>query len=255
MPTRLKLGVLGVVMLALAGCGIGNPWPTVGSVPSTHHSILLLGDSILGNANFWLPRVLAAKGFNATIYDAHVNGSGLVDPISGQAPLDFVKSQIAAHPDTDTVVLEWAGACAICKAGQMVYGSPQFFDTWRANAHAIIDYLHSIGGGGSAAPRVIWVITPPMPQHPEDPTGYNQLLTNGGTVLAWMDRGDFIPRSGAGVDWWAALSDTNAAYQQFLSYDGAWHPVRAGDLVHLTEDGAYRAAFWTAAALAQLYRG
>jgi hypothetical protein len=252
---KFKLGVLGVAMLALAGCGIANPWPTVGSVPSKHHNILLLGDSILGNANFWLPRVLAAQGIDATIYDEHVNASGLVDPINGKSPLDFVKSQIAAHPDTDTVVLEWAGACAICNTGQMEYGSQQFYDTWRTNAHAIIDYLHSVGGGGTAAPRLMWVVTPPMPQHPEDPTGHNQVLTNGGTVLAWMDKADFIPRAGAGADWWAALSDTNAAYQQFLLYDGAVHQVRTDDLVHLTEDGAYRAALWTTAALAELYRG
>jgi hypothetical protein len=246
--TRLGAAVVAVATL-LAGCGLGNPAPTVSPVGG-HHEVLLVGDSVLGNTISILPGVLQATGLDATLVDAHVNGSGLASNAGfGGSPLDFLKRQLAAHPRVDTVVLGWTDACAECP---VPYGSQQFYDLWTANAHTLIDHLHATPRPDGGRYAVVWVQNPPMP--PGLPGSFYEHSDAVGQVLNWISVADYAPRAGGRADFWRALSDTSLRYQQFLFYDGALHQVRADDKVHLTVDGATRASTWLAAALAAAWR-
>ena len=54
------------------------------------------------------------------------------------------------------------------------------------------------------------------------------------------------------ANFWAALAgqdDIIGHYDFHLLYDGAIRPVRVDDLIHLSPDGAYRAATWLTATL------
>jgi hypothetical protein len=254
MRSRTNLGVLLLAVglaAGLASCSIANPTPTV-APDADHHAVLLIGDSLMGNTFAVAPAAMQKLGLDVTLYDGHINGSGLLDPVNGLAPLDYVKAQLAAHPDVDTVVIEWAGACsaACAQPGGIVYGSPQFFQDWTDTAHRIIDYLHApsdIVAMDGRTLHVLWVTSPPMPP---DPTGVNyQLKTDVATKLAYADAFDLAPAAGGTADWWQALSDTNGKYAQSLYYGGAYHEVRVDDLVHLTVDGASRTSAWLAKGL------
>ena len=118
---------------------IGNPWPQIGAAPPEHHAILSMGDSLMGGTYSTLPGVLAAHGFDAAVYDAHVNGSGLLDPMNGSSARDYLALQLAAHPDVDTVIFEWAASVATsCGPDTLAYGSPEFFAAWHAAAGDLI---------------------------------------------------------------------------------------------------------------------
>jgi hypothetical protein len=219
--------------------------------PNRHH-LLLIGDSLMGNTITELPRALAAYVLDTEIIDAHVNGTGVIGPV-GDAPdsLTYVQEQIAAHPEADTVVIQWGGACASCGTTDPAYGSPAFFAAWRAGAHAIIDYLHSVPGGVPL--QVAWVASPPMPADTTSSVSAD-LRTAAPLALAWMDATELGPAAGPVTpNWFEALTDTEMHYRQNLVYDGVTHQVRADDLVHLTPDGAARTAQWTAAALDDLW--
>ena len=237
------------MLSVLAGCGIGNPWPTVTPVAG-HHEVLLMGDSMLGNAQVVLPGALRWFGFDVTIDDAHVNGSGLAsDAGYGGTPLDYLKAQLAAYPGVDTVVFEWSGACAECP---VPYGSKEFFDAWTANAHALVDYLKQTPRPGGGSYQIVWVQNPPMP--PGIPGSFYEHGDAVGQILNWLAVRDYAPRAGGTADWWRALSDTDLRYQQVLFYDGGLHQVRADDLAHMTHDGAARASAWLAAGLSDVWR-
>ncbi len=117
-----------------------------------------MGDSLMGGTASTLPGVLTAHGFDATVYDAHVNGSGLLDPMNGYSARDYLAQQLRAHPDVDTVIFEWAGVCDdVCSADALAYGSPEFFAAWQAAASDLIRdaRLHGL--------KVVWAISPPPP--------------------------------------------------------------------------------------------
>jgi hypothetical protein len=243
--------LLGALAVTLAACGVSEARTRAN--PNRHH-LLLIGDSLMGNTITELPRALAAYVLDAEIIDAHVNGTGVIGPV-GDAPdsLTYVKEQIAAHPEADTVVIQWGGACATCGTTDPAYGTPEFFAAWRAGAHAIIDYLHSVTGPRGASLHVSWVESPPMPADTTNPVSA-QLGTAAPLALAWMDATELGPAAGPVTpNWFEALADTEMHYRQNLVYDGATHQVRADDLVHLTADGAARTAHWTAMALDELW--
>jgi hypothetical protein len=204
---------------------------------------------VLGNTASVLPDVLAAHGLDATVDIEHVNGSGLASNAGfGGTPLDYLKQQLAAHPGVDTVVFGWTDSCAECP---VAYGSQQFYDLWTANAHALIDHLKATPRPGGGAYRMVWVENPPMP--PGAPGTFYENSPAVGQVLNWLSVSDYARRAGGSADFWRALSDVNLQYQQFLQYDGGLHQVRADDKVHLTVDGATRAATWLAAGLVAVW--
>jgi len=232
---------------------LGNPWPQIGSAPPEHHAILLMGDSLMGGTYLTLPAVLAAHGFDATVYDAHVNGSGLLDPMNGYFARDYLALQLQAHPDVDTVIFEWAGVCDdVCSADALAYGSPDFFAAWQAAASELIHdaRLHGL--------KVVWAISPPPPPDlnrdaPVEDWSSQAMRVFVTTLAAAYERNYPADFGVTTADWWQALSDTSGHWQKTLWYDNATHAVRAGDRVHLTEDGSTRTSTWTTAALATLY--
>jgi hypothetical protein len=233
------------LLLVLAGCGIGAPWPTVNATDG-HRNIVFFGDSLMGGTVTGLPAAFSSRGIDAAVYDEHVNGSGLVSPILGLDPLDYVRQTFDEHPDADIAVFEWAGACT--RPCALPYGSDAFMDAWYAKAHDVVELARSRGV------TVLWTISPPPPPGPGDPNGAYDYDEATGIALSWKSRG-FIYAEGIGyADWWGALMATDdflGHYDQTLYYDDAWHDVRLSDLVHLTPDGATRTAVWTAAGLAQ----
>ena len=253
MPRRLlALAALVALPLALTSCDVGRPWP--GAAPSSHdhHTVLMIGDSLVGQTDTELAAAFDRAGLDVQVIDAHVNASGLLGPV-GDAPtaLDWVQEQVAAHPEAPTVVIEWGGACGVAcdptKPGFVDYGSPEFFQQWTANAHEIIDWLRAQGKA------VVWAVTPPFGVDVAGGTT-SQLRVGVAAQLAHLDRTDFAVRAGGTVvDWSAALTNLLDQYRTDLFYDGAMHNVRSSDLVHLSLSGAVRTSAWTVTPLAQLW--
>jgi hypothetical protein len=230
---------------------VANPWPLIGPAPAGHHAILTMGDSLMGQASVTLQQVLSEHGFDAVVYDAHVNATGLLDHIDGVTMRELFARQVAAHPDVDTVMFEWLNACGTCGEQGIAYGSPEFYAQWDAMARGLVLDAYARGL------RVVWALAPPAPpdtsglapaedwmSFSERPVVAKQLETRYRRLH--NDLGVSI------ADWAEALSDTDGAYQPSLWWDDALHQVRGDDRVHLTFDGSLRASTWTVAALAQL---
>jgi len=246
------LVLISLLLITTTACVAGVTRARVSTSP--RHHVLLVGDSLMGNTAPLIRDVVTAAGWDVDLIDAHVNGTGVLGPV-GDAPdaLTYVREQLGRHPDVDTVVVEWAGACATCGTTDPAYGSPEFFTAWRTNALAIIDALHSVRRHDGAPLDVAWVKSPPMPGSATDTAQY-QLRANVALVLSWLDEKELGPAAGpVAIDWFAALADTDKQYRESLIYDGTAHRVRADDRVHLTAEGAARTAHWTGVGLAQLW--
>jgi lysophospholipase L1-like esterase len=231
----VKRIAIATLLLLLAGCGIGNPSPSVpaGTDATETHTVLLLGDSFLNQTAPMLPGALSWHGLGANVVDDSYPGTGLLDPhmVANQI------AKIAAHPRADIVVIEFSGNCFDCP---VAYGSEDFFKRWSANLSEIVDEVESRGM------HVVLVVPPPIRadltwaavQHELGLRAARLALTNHLALANWSD----------------ALADASGNYQQVLSYGDlfggpALHTVRNDDGVHLTADGARRTADWTAAAM------
>jgi hypothetical protein len=129
-----------------------------------------------------------------------------------------------------------------------VYGSAEFFAKWRANAHAIINWLHT------QDVAVVWVKSPPVGIDSATAASGSQIAVSTCLQLSQIDEEELAPAASRGVvDWFTAETDTVARYQTSLFYDGALHQIRTDDLVHFTLDGSTRASTWTAAGLGDLW--
>jgi hypothetical protein len=231
---------------------VANPWPVIGPAPAGHHAILTMGDSIMGQSTFALGSVLASHGFDAVVYDAHVNASGLLDPMNGVSARELLAQQLAAHPDVDTVLFEWLNVCAYgCADGDPAYGTPAFYAAWQDVVRSLVSDVRARGL------RVLWAIPPPPPPAPDVPPAESwdnpPMRVAVATQLAATVRTYPETLGIPVIDWWTALSDTQGQFQATLWYDGALHDVRTFDGVHITDDGSVRASTWAVAALAQLY--
>jgi hypothetical protein len=232
---------------------IANPWPTVGPAPAGHHAILTVGDSIMGQGAAALPEVLKSHGFDAVVYDGHVNASGLLDPLNGVSAREHLAQQLAAHPDVDTVLFEWLNVCAFaCSDGGLAYGSPEFYAAWQDGVRGLVDDARARNL------TVLWVIPPPPPppsttDAPIASWSSPPMRVVVATQLAAAVRQYPVTLGVDTVDWWTALSDLDSQYQRELWYDGALHEVRSDDGVHITGDGSVRTSTWTVAALSEVY--
>jgi hypothetical protein len=254
MVRRDRLLALAAVtlVLVLPSCDLGRPWPEPPPALHSQHSLLMIGDSLVGQTDTELPTAFDRAGLNVEVIDAHANASGLLGPVGDEpSALAWVQEQVAEHPEAGTVVVEWGGACGIAcdptEPAFVQYGSPDFYAQWTANAHAIIDWLRAQGK------LVVWVVTPPFGV---DVAGgaTSQLRVDVALELADLDRTDFAVRAGGTiVDWSAALTNLLSEFRTALQYDGSLHTVRTPDLVHLTSDGATRTSVWTVKAVADLW--
>lgn len=244
-PTALPTAPTVTTVPAPPGIPSGNPWPAIAPIAPGHHAVLVMGDSIAGQTYWSLPDVLSSSGIDAVAYDATMPTAGLLDQMHGLDPPAFLAAQLAAHPDVDTVVFEFAGACAAaCVPGGVEYNSADFFDRWQAVAHQLTSDAKALGR------RVVWAISPPPPV-PDDPNDAHFVrATQVAVTLVQFDRQYPATDGVVAADWYTALADTSGLWQPALWYDGALHTVRADDLVHLTPDGSVRTSTWTIAALA-----
>jgi len=237
----VKRLAVAALLLLVAGCGAGNPWPSVPTSPlgAESHTVLLLGDSLLNQTADALSDALSWHGLDANVVDETYGGTGLLDP-------RMVATQIASindHPHADIVVIEFSGNCFNCTDA---YGSADFFKQWMANLRGIADYAQSRDR------QVVLVVSPPIRPDLAWAAGQKQL----GSETARLALTDHV----ALANWSNALADSSGNYQQVLFYadlfaDATTHTVRNDDGVHLTEDGARRAAEWTVEAMRPFWTG
>jgi hypothetical protein len=259
-PMRRLAPLLAPLLFLATACGVAHPWPYQTS-RSEPHVVLMVGDSYLGQTDATMVESLERNGFAATtVIDAHLNGSGLLGSISYYAPdgsvqqyesaLAWLTMNLDAHPEVDTVVIEYGGACGICNKWlptSYAYGSPEFFAAWRAAAHEMIDHVHSRGK------LVVWAISPKSGASGDAIASGNLYKHDVAVQLSNIDRDEFCAAADGCADWWTPLVDVLDSYQTWLEYDGAWHKVRFDDLVHLVHDGSVRTSSWTVSALGTLW--
>jgi hypothetical protein len=228
----LTLGATLVALLALAGCGLGNPWPKPPPAAPTSLRVTMFGDSLLtGSA----PMLRAALDFDHqpnTVVDLTVPGSGLLDP----GIHEFLADRL---PADGVVVFEYVGMCSSCPA---TIGSPTYFSLWEDSMRTVIADTRAQGLD------VVWVKPPPSINP------YAQGVS--AMQAAMVDRviADLADAHVVEADWWTALGDVKGDYQLDLWYDdflrgGSLHRVRLFDAFHLTDVGRQRASAWTAAAV------
>lgn len=239
MRTRAAFAAaLVVVAMTATGC-ISVQTPSLNPQDvSSGHTVLLVGDSLMGGAAASLPQVLEdAHVGGIAVVDGHQNGSGLARPIDGMSPADYVAAQLDAHPDVDIVAIEWAGAC---EKPCPEYGSTEFYTEWLDNTAAVREVIHEHGA------QLIDVKPPPPPPGSSAPDSGYEFTDTVSTALASYAG----PSPGAVLaDWWTAFSGVDGAYYQTLFYDDAWHTVRIADKIHFSDDGRTRAATVLAAAI------
>lgn len=255
-----KVLLLVLAALALAGCGIGNPWPGV-TPTATHHTVLAVGDSLMGQNDFSLSNVLHNRGFtDVTVVDAHINGIGLIGGVPYTAPdgtvtwyddaLAWLNHNLDTYPDADTVLIEFGGACGFCDGtrGPLI-GSDEFYSQWSNNAIALIDAAQARGK------TVIYTVSPPFAGSGDTIASGSPFHADAASLLSFLDAVVISPHTGNPyADWWKALADTpDNKYEPFLLYDGAIHNVRTNDGVHIALDGSIRTATWTASTLGRVW--
>ena len=212
-----------------------------------------MGDSLMGETVFTLPAVLAAHGFDAVVYDAHVNGSGLLDPMNGYLGSRLPGPATRGPPRRRHRDLRMGGVCDGC----VRTGHPRVWITRvlrglaRRRERPRPRRIRPAGSRCSGRSRHRRHPTSPV-KHPSR-TGRANRCESFGTTLTMYERRYPADFGVTVADWWQALSDTNGQWQETLWYDDALHTVLVGDRVHLTEDGSTRTSTWTAAALARLY--
>jgi hypothetical protein len=227
--TRVRVVAAAAVLLALAGCGFGNPWPAVPPDVPAPIDVTLFGDSVMNGTGPFLHDGLTWYGQPSTVVDRSIIGSGLLDPGNHA----YVESNL---PASGVVVFEYVGMCWGCP---IPYGTFPFYVEWRAEMHTLITDARNKGL------RVVWVKPPPVA---------NPFIAPVTAALAPIVDEVTAQDGVVECDWWQALGDTNGSYQDWLWYQAVWQPpeahlVRAGDGLHLSDDGRRRSAAWTAAAI------
>jgi hypothetical protein len=238
----------GALVVVVFGGATGNPWPTV-TPDATPHTVLVLGDSVANEVAQQLPIALADHGLQATVINGTLGASNLIDNDGYFTPDAYQNFLMDRHPEADTVVVQFIGSCRATCSGGLTYGDWLFTIFWQQRVLSIVNHAHALGK------KIVWVIPPPINKTLFSPFLPLILSPPVATNLAWLGILRFGPWAGAITSWWDAVTDTGKSYQDFITYDGASHLVREGDGVHLTTDGAYRAAVWTAATLGSLWAG
>jgi hypothetical protein len=233
--------------------GTGMAWAAMPPRAASSHTVLAIGDSLIGQAVWGLnnnPTLLP----EATIIDEHRNATGLLSPIFSPAPLVgpqpsapadvYVTYMLDKYPQADTVLFGWVGVCVYPCPYE--YGSQAFYDAWWAMAKKISNLATARGK------KVVWSITFPAPAAGSTaPYTHNQTVNDS---LSWQSRQQLAAYTRA--DWWTALAAADGFlghYVQWLRYvwwpTNDYHQVHSDDLIHLTPYGSLRTAWWTAVAL------
>jgi hypothetical protein len=231
---RLRLTTLIASAVLIAGCLGQNPPPT-NAAPRAYPSVVLLGDSLLSQAAPYVPGALGWHGVQAPVIDRAVGGTGLLDEEHAARS----RSIFSETPPGSVVVIEFSGNCFFGAGGGCPHepGSNAFYDAWQqALTQTVID----------ARARELRPVLSLAPHF--DPVvvgGHADVVARLRDVTLHVAGAQGVPV----VDWGEALHDVLGRYAQLLWYADAfaeptWHVVRDGDGIHLTPDGARRAATW-----------
>ena len=128
-----------------------------------------------------------------------MNGSGLIGPVGDtDSAFAWVQKQVAEYPWADTVVIQWAGACAVC--GTTVDGvtypalgdtAGGFYADWVRNAIEIIDWLHG------ERKNVVWVVSPPLGVDSNTIASGSAIRAEAASVLSMYDVAVLAPHASA----------------------------------------------------------
>jgi hypothetical protein len=231
---RWRLGALIISTALLAGCLGQNPPPTNGA-QRAYPSVVLLGDSLLSQAAPYVPGALGWYGVHAPVVDRAVGGTGVLD----EQYLARSRAIFASTPPGSVVVIAFSGNCFFGPGGGCPYppGADAFYNAWRqALTQTVVD----------ARARNLRPLLSLAPL-------FDSIVVGGhADVVSWLrviTRQVADAQSVPIVDWGQALHDVLGLYAQVLWYadvfaEPTWHVVRDGDGIHLTPDGARRAATW-----------
>jgi hypothetical protein len=244
---RVRVAWLAVVIAVAgvtAGCGFGPRPPDVTEPgpdgPSVR--IMLVGDSLLAQAEPAIASAFAAHGMHAVLLDHATGGWGLLTRLdrnpAPSEPADLVGQWIAQeHPDV--VVAEFSGNYWPGQDGPDDYLSIAWVARWHAEAERFTRNVLATGT------RLDWVIPPPRSS----------------VETAWYGVRDLsvfeaVAHPGVGlVDWWTPATTLDGHWAMYLD-DGDGHGavrMRIDDGLHFTPAGQTRLAQWFLAGLRPLW--
>jgi hypothetical protein len=231
-----------VSLVCLAGCGIGNVIPRPDAAPpdAPTKRILLVGDSLMLQAEPAISDTLAWYHLPAEIFDVAVGGSSPTcfypcdsPPPNMPTPVEWVQEAVAAY-QPDIVLCDWGFNV------DQHYDDPGFDQAAYRSAtldaeEQIADVVHDAGV------PLYWALAPQI----VDPWWNAIIDTN-------ADRAANLPAHGVTIfSWRAALDTRDGFYADSLlePENGSIVQVRADDHAHLATAGANRVAAWTVAAI------
>ncbi len=248
MRTRLLVVVLGAALLASA-CGIARPLPNL-SPPSSgkHHTVLLMGDSLMERAVPEITETLANRGMSATVRNEAHGLAGLLMPSleTLETEAQILQRSIAAYHPT-IVVFHYFGV----HWGFPPVASETYYQWWRAESRRLTGIAHDAGAA------VYWIVPPVQPAHPEwDRIAFEYLFLpsffSANPPVRTVDwRTAFRPVNDTV---WLNGTELHSTYANDLLYpeDDGVRRVRSEDF-HFTSWGDWRAAWWLAAAMRPLW--
>jgi hypothetical protein len=232
------LAVAGVVAVA-AGCGFGPEPPDVAGPGSGAPAlrVMLVGDSLLRQAEPEITDALDAHGMPAEVVDHATGGWGLLTGLyrgSPSRPAGLVGQWIAQeHPDV--VVAEFSGNYWPGQDGPDDYLSLAWIQRWHAEAdrfsRAVLD----------AGVKLDWVIPPPRSSVETTWYGLRDLPVFEGVVHPGVEL----------IDWWTPATTFEGHWAMYLDdRDGRGTVrLRVDDGLHFTPAGRARLAEWFVAGL------
>lgn len=248
-PRHLVALGLGVALLASA-CGIARPLPEVSRPTSgKHHTVLLMGDSIMDRAAPEIAATFAGLGMSATFRDESHGLAGLLQRslITFETQEEILRRSIVQY-EPDAVVFHYFGI----HWDWPPLGSEEYYARWHSHSRKLTDIARAAGMA------VYWVLPPIQPEHPEwqriafDYTFLPAYYSGGPPVglVGW--RNAFRPDNDTV---WLDGKELRSTYAEDLLYpeDDEVRPVRTSDF-HLTQPwGDWRAALWLAANMRPLW--
>ncbi|HZP28970.1 MAG TPA: hypothetical protein VFC99_08455, partial [Acidimicrobiia bacterium] len=235
--------VLAAIVGTTAACGLGPQPPQVAPADAgaPTERIMLVGDSLLAQAEPAITSELATHHLPAVLLDHATGGWGLLTPLqpgTASRPADLVGQWIAQeHPDV--VVAEFSGNYWPGQDGPDDYLSVAWTSRWDTEADRLTRAVLATGT------RLVWVIPPPRSS--VETTWYG---------LRDLSVFESVVHPGVGlVDWWTPATSREGHWVLYVD-DGDGHgyrKLRLDDGLHFTADGQERLAKWFVAGLRDLW--
>jgi hypothetical protein len=238
-PRLWIVGTFAGAVLFAAGCGYAPqpPQAPLANDAAPTKRVMLVGDSLLAQAAPMIIGELAAHHMPAVVINHSVGAWGLLTarsdangPSTPSKPADVISSWIA-QDNPDIVVVEFGGNYWPGPDGPNDYKSLAWSFRWIAEAERFTQAVLATGR------QLYWVIPPPSSSIESNSYGLRDLSI----IEAYSHPGVGL------VDWWTPMT-TNEGHWTIWINDGdgqGYFPIRNGDGVHFTTQGAQRIAEWT----------